>query len=905
MTHRNKKFNKGFEILFSLVFLFTVNLPGFSMVDSCDVIVCNSNLNIAVEVGHSYPAEPEMFLEGHICMDRTYSLTYTESIGGTEYPLVDIHDGLPSKFIVIVKDDSTGNRCWTDVDFVVTGCNEIHCNNYIFMSVGEGKSYPAEVDPFLEGQWCANHDFLIEYKDDNGVWHELTNIHDGLPTVFDYRVTDLTIDKTCSGQVELKVIDCDEVFTPVLVSRNIEVNCFANLFPTYLGFPTPMSETPYEDPNSPGVFIIENWSPCGDVYLEFTDHVVEFDCDDPYQTIVYREWELKDEVEVLAEARDTYNLKRNSLDQLSAPLNFDGINGPILNCHDSWNSGNGIPTPEITGSPLPRDVCSALAADYSDQIIYGPNHPCYTLTKIIRTWTAIDWCTQETRQFLQIIKVECSDDIQAPIAICEANLSVQLNAGGTYTLYPENIDEASYDDCGISRLSFDSAGLVDQIVFDEDDANQTIPVALHVTDFAGKQNVCFTEVEVLPFVADTGNLGGKFFNYKLEPFEFEDFIQYEVSNGSAKKLVNECVIPTAHSDLSFAVCVDDNQFSGPYELNFSTPETNPITGISTVDFVILQNYLLGMLNFNDYLIFAADLNSSQTVSAADAAWIRSIILGKRKMERAPWMFVPLNDDYNFSTLPNFAPEFVPVRIGDLDHPELTAGLTGNNTRSGEDVLMYYYDKDLTNGEVFDVWFHVETPVDIVGIQIGQHFEKESLSVINATSPNFTTGQDWAGYDSEWRYFFVNPPVTNVNLKGEWLKVTFRAENSGKLSEFISQDEYPFELLVVHHDLSESRVILEVRESSTANHDYVNSHALHVYPNPFSTQTIIDFSDFEDMEGTFKIFTTDGRMLLEKELGDLRFSRQLIVDQNILKEAGLYFGVAETSAERHIVKINKL
>ena len=92
-----------------------------------------------------------------------------------------------------------------------------------------------------------------------------------------------------------------------------------------------------------------------------------------------------------------------------------------------------------------------------------------------------------------------TDDV-APVAICETDVIVQLNANGEAILFPEAIDEGSYDNCGVFQLD------LSQTNFSCADVGAPINITLAVLDVNGNFNHCITSVIVEPYPNPTQNL---------------------------------------------------------------------------------------------------------------------------------------------------------------------------------------------------------------------------------------------------------------------------------------------------------------------------------------------------------------------------------------------------------------
>ncbi len=96
-------------------------------------------------------------------------------------------------------------------------------------------------------------------------------------------------------------------------------------------------------------------------------------------------------------------------------------------------------------------------------------------------------------------------DDQSPYAVCGEHHVVNLTSNGEARVYPESIDDGSFDNVGIEsmqirKMTYDCDSSYfefgEYIGFCCEEVNTTIMVALKVIDFAGNSNSCMVEVKV-------------------------------------------------------------------------------------------------------------------------------------------------------------------------------------------------------------------------------------------------------------------------------------------------------------------------------------------------------------------------------------------------------------------------
>ncbi len=96
-------------------------------------------------------------------------------------------------------------------------------------------------------------------------------------------------------------------------------------------------------------------------------------------------------------------------------------------------------------------------------------------------------------------------DDQRPYAICDQHTKVNLGTNGEARLFPENVDDGSFDNCGIvdweiRKMTYgcDSSyfDFGPYVVFCCDESGDTLMVVMQITDASGNSNRCMVEVLV-------------------------------------------------------------------------------------------------------------------------------------------------------------------------------------------------------------------------------------------------------------------------------------------------------------------------------------------------------------------------------------------------------------------------
>ncbi len=205
-------------------------------------------------------------------------------------------------------------------------------------------------------------------------------------------------------------------------------------------------------------------------------------------TVVHRTWTATDDSGNTSQCVQNLTLKPLSLTALQCPANYIGSCG-----QSSDPSVTGWPT--IDGVPITEGgVCNIYVGYWDHELL-----DCGAGTKIVRTWTVLDWCTQEVEECAQVIKL--ADD-QAPILVCPADQTIGTDPWYCNKDVNLGIPEA-YDACGTSFTLTPSVDAGTLVHFGGDNWRiDNLPVGTHTvtwtaTDACGNVSTCTYHITVV------------------------------------------------------------------------------------------------------------------------------------------------------------------------------------------------------------------------------------------------------------------------------------------------------------------------------------------------------------------------------------------------------------------------
>ena len=171
---------------------------------------------------------------------------------------------------------------------------------------------------------------------------------------------------------------------------------------------------------------------CSSVTVTFEDVVVDNGCSGMFAQVITRTHTATDASGNTATCVQTISIERGTLATIVYPSNV------TIDCQDSTSPSN-------TGEPIGA-TCSNINVTFDDVII----QICEGSYKIVRTWTALDWCTNVVGTETQIINVS---DSTGPSLSSLDNIAVSTNSNGCTANVSLPAISAT-DDCSGSSFTY-------------------------------------------------------------------------------------------------------------------------------------------------------------------------------------------------------------------------------------------------------------------------------------------------------------------------------------------------------------------------------------------------------------------------------------------------------------------
>jgi hypothetical protein len=459
-------------------------------------------------------------------------------------------------------------------------------------------------------------------------------------------------------------------------------------------------------------------------------------------------------------------------------------------------------------------------------------------------------------------------DVKKPTAVCHHGLSASLMATGMVPLTAKMFDGGSFDNCTAA------SDLVFNIIPNNFTCKNVGPnlVTFTVTDKSGNQDFCTTYVDIQD-------------NMKMCP----DSVINKAAIAGAIMTTNSVGVEKVDIMVNGAMSQITTSNTGNYMLYKALglsyvvkPEKNDdlLNGVSTFDVVRLSRHILGTeVLTNPYALVAADVNKSNTITAADMVALRRAILGISKTfapTQGSWRFIKkdyvfptvfpfltnaIPESHQMSLVNNMTSDFIAVKIGDLNGNAKANNLTSSTSRGlGEALVIETDDILMEAGKTYRIPFIIKEK-DLTGIQFTLKYnDKVSLTNIKAGNLVDMTDANLAVIENgtittSWN---TNQSITN---EATYAYIDFKANETTYLSEVLDLNSVVTSAEAYSTDDELKNVTLQftkrmIQEQPKGVELYQNQ------PNPFSEVTRIRFYLPESTSATISVMDITGKIVYQ-------------------------------------------
>jgi len=525
-------------------------------------------------------------------------------------------------------------------------------------------------------------------------------------------------------------------------------------------------------------------------------------------------------------------------------------------------------------------------------------------------FTVSDICGNET-----ICKRELRvKDTKDPTPVCLAKVTTTMMSTGMVPVEAStfNICQGGYgssDNCTAKedlRFSFSSDVNYTERIFTCDDITngvaETFALEMWVTDLDGNQDFCNVELIIMDNVqvcedADdaSASLSGFIVNEK-----FNGMPEFEVELAKDETEIYQEIT----NDEGLYVFQDLDVYS-KYRLK-PRKDNDPANGVSTLDLVLIQKHILGLIPLNTpYKLIAADANNTGSISAADLLEIRSLILGttddfdKNESWRfingtfefenpnAPWEF---EDEFTVDELylDSDSINFIGIKVGDVNNSAIQ-NYTGTDLepRSMETLELVCADQELTAGNTINVPVYIESDQMISGFQFTLDYSAKDIIIEEITSSVLNLQPHNLNYNHEsdgritisWNL----AGAKNFNGGTEILNLKVKSQHRGWISEYINISSAITKAEAYDDQLKVMEIGLRFNNESLQQMQVYQNQ-----PNPFTDETAIRFYLPEDSDIDITVYDTNGKIITNEYGHYSKGMNSITLQKDVFNYQGIYF-----------------
>jgi HYR domain-containing protein/cohesin domain-containing protein len=514
------------------------------------------------------------------------------------------------------------------------------------------------------------------------------------------------------------------------------------------------------------------------------------------------------------------------------------------------------------------------------------------------------------------------EDCKKPTVICETGVIVEMMQGGTVDLNAQTLDAGSYDNCtdGANLLFSFTPNPADSVITLTCNDLGSLPVQIWATDSDNNQDYCETQIILQDNMGACQDtlfvLAGAVANEEQEGVQD---VTIELNGNSTG---------TTFTDGQGAYQFANLPMGYDYTL---TPnlDDNPLNGVTTYDLVLLHRHILNIEPLQSpYKLIAGDINNNAALSVSDVVDMRKVILYilPEFPNNAAWRFVdgtyvfpdpndPFNPSYpevnniNNLTSTGAEPDFVAVKIGDLNSSAVVNGLLGDtgDRNGGEGLTLLTQDRNVKAGETVTVEFSAGLK-DVAGYQFTLNFDTKALRFDKLTTgPNVEESNfgmallEQGAVTASWNQL----AATQSDAVQTMFSLTFMASQDAVLSDLLTLNSR-FTTAESYSNSGEvGAVNLRFAKPDGTLQMAGNFELYQNVPNPFGESTAIGFNLPEASAATLTVFDVSGKLVKTMSGNFGKGYHEFSIEKGDMPNRGVFYYRLETPFHTATRKMTRL
>jgi len=475
---------------------------------------------------------------------------------------------------------------------------------------------------------------------------------------------------------------------------------------------------------------------------------------------------------------------------------------------------------------------------------------------LMMKYTATDECgnVQETEVSFEVTSSTL------PIPVLEATHTVNLQANGSVSLLASDLNISSTQGCNPE----DASGLSFAFSADPNNSIRTFTCADIPNGVSGTQSVPVFVID------EAGNVNSVNVLIMITDANF-----------------NACPDNTALVSVSGVITDENNDAVANISVSAFDPSGNSIFEVTTDD----------NGQYSPYKLIAADINNSASVSAADLAELRKLILGTRNDlgQNNSWRFIDKNFQFvdplrpwNYPTLAEFdnissdeiSVDFVGLKVGDVNGNAFGA-LAG--VRS---VGVWKMASSQTPGQVS---YTLTPPEEMVyGLQMSLDFNGSAMDIASVSGLDISS-DDYAIVDGKLNISWTNVDAQSIGEHTP-ITITFNTHSSHETQLSLNKTGIESEYYTNTFETKDIQFIEVAEESSSIT---LGQNV----PNPFSRTTQIDFTLASRENTKLQVTDLNGQMIYQMSDVFDAGANTITIHASDIAGSGVYYYTLTTSTSK--------
>jgi len=312
-----------------------------------------------------------------------------------------------------------------------------------------------------------------------------------------------------------------------------------------------------------------------------------------------------------------------------------------------------------------------------------------------------------------------------------------------------------------------------------------------------------------------------------------------------------------------------------------------LNGVSSLDLLILQEYLIGLRPLTDpYIQIAADINNDGQITSLDLVDLRKVLLGYESEfpSNDSWRFIikdfewaDIKNPFDFEEINVISSldkdymneDWLGVKIGDLSGDALAnARNEVAKIRSSKELTMNTKNRRLSPGDKHTLSFTTSRSETLKAIQIGMIADGLKITgvqsqVLSLSPEHIALTDEESALSIVW---FDDQAIQSDKILFE---LEIEATEEGMLSEMLSLDQDLLQSVYYNSALHEGDILLNFTQEDLSQEQSPMSKMYQNQPNPFNGETLIQFELPRAGNVRFEFYSVDGKSLyaVEDEFGE--------------------------------------